>query len=243
MSRSTAARVVPDEPGRIQAEYRRRARELDADRYAAWRPDVLAERACRLRAICGLMRAAGVFPREGDRCLEIGYGTGGWLFDVLGWGVVMADLHGIELDGERARLAHARLPDADLRVGNATRIPWQEGYFRFVVISTVVSSVLDVEMRRAICSEAIRVTAPGGSILWYDIRRNNPANPHVRKVGAAEIRTLFGGCAITLQSSTLAPPLARLVTGRAPLLSRALESLPPLRTHLCGLIRKPGSPS
>jgi hypothetical protein len=109
------------------------------------------------------------------------------------------------------------------------------------MLSTVISSVLDQTMREAICAEAMRVTAPDGSILWYDIRRNNPSNPHVRRVAAGEVRRLFPGCEVVLRSSTLIPPVARLVTARAELLARMLEALPALRTHWTGVIRPHGA--
>jgi hypothetical protein len=54
----------------------------------------------------------------------------------------------------------------------------------------------------------LRVLRPGGRILWYDFFRNNPTNPNVRGVGAAEIRALFPGRRIELRRVTLAPPLA-----------------------------------
>jgi hypothetical protein len=46
----------------------------------------------------------------------------------------------------------------------------------------------------------LRILKPGGAILWFDFRVNNPANPHMCGVAAREIRSLFAGCEITLAS-------------------------------------------
>ena len=237
MSRDGAAGVVREQE-RIRLEYRRRERDVDADRYAPWQPAVLAERSARLRAASRLLLDVGRFPQPTDQCLEIGYGSAGWLADLVSWGVMETCLHGIELDELRAARARQLLPAADLRVGDARRLPWSDGTFNLVVISTVVTSILHSGLRRLVCREAARVLADDGAILWYDLRRNNPANPAVRRVDARELAWLFPQCRIALRSTTLAPPLARIVTARSELCARVLEAVPWLRTHLVAVIRK-----
>lgn len=238
MSADTAGASGPAEQQRIRLEYRRREREIDPDRYAPWQPVVLAERSARLRVASRLLVDAGRFPRPADPCLEIGYGAGGWLADLMTWGVRETSLHGIELDEPRAARARAVLPAADLRVGDACRLPWPDGAFRLVVMSTLVTSILSDSLRRQVCAEAARVVSSEGAILWYDLRRNNPANAGVRRVGARELDALFPQCRVRRCSTTLAPPVARLVTGRSELVARALESVPWLRTHLIAVIQK-----
>lgn len=233
-----AAADAGREQRRILVEYRRRERELGPDRYAPWQPAVLAERSGRLRVASRLLLEARCFPRPTDHCLEIGYGSAGWLPDLITWGVMETGLHGIELDPLRASRARKLLPAADLRVGDASRLPWPDGTFNLVVMSTLITSILSHRLRREVCTEAARVVASDGAILWYDLRRNNPANPGVRRVGAGELTRLFPGCRLTLRSATLAPPLARLVTGTSELMARALEGLPWLRTHLVAVVQK-----
>jgi hypothetical protein len=53
------------------------------------------------------------------------------------------------------------------------------------------------------------------------------------------LRRLFPGFAMRIRRVTLAPPLARLVAPRSRLAADLLERLPPLRTHILALIRKP----
>src|SRR5947208_3097463 len=82
-------------------------------------------------------------------------------------------------------------------------------------------------------------TAPGGLILWYDFRFNNPRNPHVRGIGAVEIRDLFPACPLKGKRATLAPPIARPVVSLSWDLGLVLEHLPFLNSHYLAVIRKP----
>lgn len=232
--------AVADERRRIHAEYQRRERDIEADRYAAWQPAVLFERAGRLHAATRLLRDADRFPRTGDRCLEVGFGAAGWLTDLLSWGVIESDVHGIELDAERAARASRILPAADLRVGDATDLPWSGATFALVVISTVFSSILDERVQQLVAAEAWRVTAPGGAVLVYDLRTNNPANANVRRVDRRDISRLFPGVRARHVSVTLAPPVARWVAPRSRLAAQAMETMPFLRTHLMTVLTREG---
>lgn len=231
-------RAVLAERARLLAEYRRRESEIDADRYAPWLPATAFLRAGRTRLAAGMLKSAGVFPSAGDACLEVGYGSLGWLGELIAWGMREQDLHGIELDEARARKARAILPGADLRVGDATRMPFDDGAFRLIVVSTVFSSILDDSVRGAAASEIIRVMSPGGAMLWYDMTVDNPNNEHVRGLKKEEIRRLFSGLSGSIRSATLAPPLVRLLAPRIWWLAQALEAIPVLRTHCVAVLSK-----
>lgn len=226
------------EQERILAEYRRRERDVNVALYAPWNPSAIFLREGRTRRAALLLARAGAFPRAGEACLEIGYGSLGWLAELLSWGLREQDLHGMELDPARAARAREVFPSADLRVGDATRLPWPEGTFRIVIASTVFSSVLDDAVRRLLAEEITRVLSTGGALLWYDLAVNNPRNPNVRRVARGELRNLFPRLSGPIETATLAPPLARLVVPRSRLLAQALESLPPLRTHLLAVLSK-----
>lgn len=187
-----------------------------------------------------MLKRADVFPRAGGECLEVGFGSLGWLGELVTWGLRESDLHGIELDPVRARKAREILPGADLRLGDASQIPWADEFFELVVVSTVFTSILDVAVRQMVAGEITRVLAPGGAMLWYDFAVNNPSNPNVRKVGRRELRELFPELSGTIRSVTLAPPLARFVAPRSWVAATLLEALPLLRTHLIAvLVNKP----
>ena len=102
------------------------------------------------------------------------------------------------------------------------------------------TSILSETVKKSAAAEMLRVLKPGGLVLWYDFRVDNPRNPNVRGIGAREIRSLFADCSVKLRSGTLAPPVARRTVPISWILSLCLERIPFLRTHYVGTIRKPG---
>ena len=223
---------------RVEPTDRQKEIEITSDLYAVWQPSEILGRSERKRLAAVMLNRAGVFPKKGDQCLEIGYGTLGWLSDLLSWGVREVDLHGIELDSLRAQQAQESLPVADLRVGNATSLPWANHFFKLIIVSTLFTSILDSATRRIIAGEIVRVLVPGGALLWYDFAVNSPRNPNVRKVDRRELKQLFPELRAQVKSVTLAPPLSRLVAPRSWMLAGILESIPLLRTHLVAVLVK-----
>lgn len=229
---------VAIERNRIKAEYERRAKSIDPDLYAPWQPAEMLSHAARTRIAATLLRRAQAFPKAGDQCLEIGFGTRGWLGDLITWGVRETDIHGIELDPVKVERARNILPASDVRVGDATALPWPDNSFQLVIASTVFSSILDNRVRCLIASEAVRVMATGGALLWYDFAYNNPRNSQVRKIDRGELKRLFPGLRGQVRSITLAPPLARFVAPKSWPLAVLLETVPVLRTHLVAVLIK-----
>lgn len=224
---------------RVLTEYRRRRDEIDADLYAPWNPAEQLMRDGRRRLASKLLRRFDAFPDTDSLCLEVGYGELGWLGELISWGVPETRLCGIELDAERAAVARARLPAADLRVGDAVQLPWDTETFQLVVVSTVFTSILDDEVRRRLAGEIERVLAPGGALLWYDFAFDNPKNRAVRRVGRSELRSLFPGLHGATRRVTLAPPLLRRIAPWSPWLATTLEAAVPwLRTHLLAVLVK-----
>jgi ubiquinone/menaquinone biosynthesis C-methylase UbiE len=234
--------VIENERLGIQAAYgRRKSWELTSDLYAPWNPASILATAQRKRLAAWMLDEAGVFPRRGQQCLEVGCGSRGWLADLLDWGQREIDLHGIDLDSDRIEQGRETLPSADLRVGDATVLPWADGTFGLVIVSTVFSSILDVRVQRLVAGEITRVLKPGGALLWYDLGVNNPRNPDVRKVTRQQLGHLFPLLSGRTQTCTLAPPLARMVTSRTSWswsLASCLQAVPMFRTHVLAVLIK-----
>ena len=232
------ADFITRESGRIRDEYRRRGREVSVDRYAPWQPAEMLMRDQRKRVAARMLRLAGAFPGPQDACLEVGFGSLGWLGDLITWGAREQNLHGIELDQHRARQAQEALPIADLRVGNGVELPWDSNSFHLVIASTVFTSILDEDVRRLLAAEITRVIRPGGVLLWYDFAVNNPNNRNVRRVSRKELRQLFPELSGDVKSVGLAPPLARLIAPASWPAAVFLEGLPLLCTHLLAVLVK-----
>ncbi len=226
------------ERARILKENRRREAEIDAATYAAWNPAEQFIVHGRRRLAAALLREAWAFPQAATPCLEVGFGSSGWLTDLLGWGVAEENLFGAEIDLRRAALVKRRLPAARLTLADGVRLPWPDDGFGLVVTSTVFSSILDADVRGRLAAELQRVIAPGGALLFYDFKVSNPRNRNVRRIARPELRGLFPELRGRIRSVTLAPPLVRLAAPRSWWMAEMLETLPFLRTHLLGILVK-----
>lgn len=206
-------------------------------RYSVFRPEVLNERQNLERAQLALLARHGFSQRMGSaRVLDIGAGSGSFGLRALGWGVAPEHLTLNEIFSPRLEQARRNLPSGvRFLEGDAAQLgPEHDGAYDIVTLNTVLSSVLGDAARQALCRRVYALLAPGGVALIYDFTFDNPANPNVRRVTRAQLRSLFPEAALSFRSLTLAPPLSRRV-GQIPLIGRALLrllNLPPLRTHL-----------
>jgi len=224
------------EKDRIAEVYRRRGA---SGIYSAFEPAHLWALQEVERGSLSVLRRAGRRDLTELRVLDVGCGTGYWLRRMLDWGANPTLLHGIDAIGGRLEKARSGLPTGiSLLEGDAGQLPWSDAHFDLVTQFVVFSSILAPEHRRQVAREIVRVLAPGGLVLWYDFRVDNPRNPDVVGVRISEIRALFPGFHLDVRRVTLAPPLARFVAPVSPLVHRALASIPWLRTHvLIGLKR------
>jgi SAM-dependent methyltransferase len=177
-------------------------------------------------------------PTETTRILDIGCGSGQLLAFLVELGAVASNCSGIDLIPDRVNAARQRVPGANVLEGDASELPWRHHSFDLVTMSMVVSSILDEGLAEAVCREAVRVLAPGGTVAWYDTRYPNPRNPDVRAVRAADVRRLFPGFRGELESMTLLPPLARRLGHTTPVLYPILSVIPPLRARYLGLFEE-----
>jgi hypothetical protein len=154
---------------------------------------------------------------------------------------------GIDLLPERIAQAAGRLPAAvSLVVGDglsdseesghagprSSKLPGALGAYDLVLLFTVLSSVLNADVRRQLIGQTWQRVAPGGALLVYDFVVDNPRNPGVRRVLMQELKSV---CASAREARivrlTLAPPLARAACQLHPGLYAWLNALPWLRTH------------
>jgi hypothetical protein len=94
------------------------------------------------------------------------------------------------------------------------------------------------EVCRVLKDPDLESRKPGGVVLWYDFRYNNPWNPHTRRMTRQYIRQFFPDFKLRLRAITLLPPVARRLGDLTPLLYPLLAFVPFLRTHYLGLLVK-----
>lgn len=98
----------------------------------------------------------------GTRILDIGCGTGAQLAGYVG---EERRLTGIDLSPSMLERARRRLgPEADLRLGSATDLPFPPGSFDQVLCSMVLHE-MPADMRLEVLGQVREVMAPGGSLI------------------------------------------------------------------------------
>ncbi len=166
-----------------------------------------------------------------DRILDIGCGELYWCSQFEALGVDSSRCFGVDLLDWRLRKGRDEGRGYSCAVASAANLPFHDNLFTLVSQFVVMTSITNSEQRKKTAAEMIRVTAPGGYIFWYDFRYNNPANTDTRAIGRREIKSLFPGLPVTIQSLTPLPPLVRKIprflSGILPL----LHGIPMLRTH------------
>lgn len=170
---------------------------------------------------------------DSRRILEIGCGRGTVLGDLTDILAPDTNLFGVDLLLDR--LVDANRAGHSVAQADGRHLPFTDGQFDLVVTFTVFSSILDPNIRQSLAEEIRRVLAPGGAVLWYDMRLPSP-NLSVRPLGRSAVADLFPSMQVRLGSTTVLPPLARRLGRYDSRIYPTLQRVPALRSHLFGVI-------
>lgn len=185
-----------------------------------------------------LLDSFGLLPLGERKILEVGCGSGKTLASLIELGAQSENLCGVDLLPDRIEEAQSRYPVLHFQCGNAEQLSFPDASFDLILLFTVFSSILDGNMAKNVANEVYRLLKPGGAILWYDFRYNNPRNPNVRGMTRNLIRELFPKFRIQLRTITLLPFLARRLGPLTPIIYPVLSLITILRTHYIGLLIK-----
>ncbi|HEX8786462.1 MAG TPA: class I SAM-dependent methyltransferase [Telluria sp.] len=205
----------------------------------AWhRQDMLLREADRARALAALLPVTVGSDLSAMRAIDVGCGHGDFVRQLIAWGANPACLAGTELQPDR--LEHARLhtaPGVRWHLGTLDVFP--DNSADLVSASTVFSTILDDDLRRALAGDMWRVLRPGGWALIFDLRYNSARNRSIRKVTDVELLRFWPAEQRHYRTLVLAPPLARALARLPRLLPELLASLlPPLRSHFFYMAQK-----
>ncbi len=167
--------------------------------------------------------------------IEIGAGEGANIDFFRSLGIKDENIVAAELLPERAATLREKYPKITVSEGDALHLNF-ENYFDIVFQSLVFTSILDDDFKKSLAHKMWDMLKPGGIILWYDFKFNNPANKDVKGVTKAEIKQLFPSVnEIAFYNVTLAPPVGRRVGSMYEFVNSVF---PFLRTHLIAVIKK-----
>jgi ubiquinone/menaquinone biosynthesis C-methylase UbiE len=141
------------------------------DRFAAEHGDydVLGEGAYRrLRSLfCKL-----VAPRPGERCIDLGCGTGAFTSRLTGLGL---SLWGMDISPASVARGQAKGDGVTYVLGDITRTQLDDGSFDIILYSGVLHHFSTEEQRRGVLREGFRLLAPGGRLFAYDPSVQSPS--------------------------------------------------------------------
>lgn len=229
------------ERARVRAAYR--GYQDDERTHARWDPGNAGNRAMLAERDAVLAEVLEQHPsgRDGVRVLDLGCGSGEVLAGVVDAGVPAEHVLGLDVRPEAVEALRARRPDLPVRTTEPDVIDLPSGSVDVVVAFTVFSSIHDEQVARALGAEVERVLAPGGALVWYDLRVPNPRNREVRACPRPRVRALFPALRGSLEAVTLLPAVARRLGPLTGLLYGRLAR-GPLRTHLLGVLRRTDRP-
>ena len=207
-------------------------------RYAWHRPEIVVQEAMYTRSLSRMLAATVGTDLGRIHVVDVGCGTGGFLRQLIDWGATPGHLTGTELQQDRLELAQPRTaPGVHWHCGPLTTLPAASA--DLVSAQTVLSSVLEPELRQRLAADMWRVLKPGGWGLVFDFRYNNPRNPHVRKLTRTELDSFWPGHGQRYETLLLAPPVGRALAALPAVLSETLAALaPPLRSHFLYMVQK-----
>lgn len=193
----------------------------------------------QFRVVTQLLATAGI--TSADRVLDLGAGSASTIPQLEAFRRD-ATLVSLDLLETRVRQAAGVAEHDAYVVGDGTALPFTPGSFQVVSLFTVLSSILDVGLGKRLCAEVDRVLAPGGAVVFYDMRVANRSNPNLRHLSRSDWTELFPSYRAELRSLTVAPPLARRLGVATGTLYPVLARVPLVRSHLAGVLVKPGRP-
>ncbi len=195
----------------------------------------------RERLLAKVLRGHGITTLDGLRIFDAGASEGYNLRLMVQWGARPAHVAGIDLDARAVARCAARSPEIRVLTGSAGEVPEPAHAFHLSLAFGLFGAVPGEDVAHGIARELFRITKPGGLIIVYDSRRKNSHNLGAHAIDEDDIRRWFPKCPLRVHTTTLAPPLARIVGRRAPWLYEALASIPPLRTHVLYVLRRPAT--
>lgn len=199
----------------------------------------------------GLRRSS--VPLEGAHLLDVGCGSGYFVNRMVEFGAASGT--GIDLMADRVDEARQRYPRHRFVCGNGAELPFGDGEFGVVTQFTCLSSVLDGDLRLAMCEEMWRVVRPGGAIVSYDMRAPGRGTARLRRlakrlrpvdaggtptapISKAELHRAFPTGEIQYETAGLAFRLCG-VAGWSHTAASVLSLVPALREHAICVVTKP----
>jgi SAM-dependent methyltransferase len=220
-----------EEVQHIRSIYAARDKEHKRSLYSWELSDVRYSDAIKMRILSQALRRTVGSDLSDLKVLDVGCGTGGFLRTLIEWGAYPHNLVGTEFLEDRLQKAAEISPlGVDWHLGDLDFD--NDSLFDLVSAHTVFTSILKDEDRASLAQDMWQKVKPGGWIMIFDFRYNNPLNPNVKKLTRNEMMKWWPSKTVYYTTGLLVPPLARRFIGNNYLLAEFLTLVFPfLRSH------------
>lgn len=174
------------------------------------------------------------------KLLEVGCGELFWPEVFIEIGCHKENCYGTDILHQRMIKGHNKGRQTSAVTSSVLELPFQSNSFDLLCQLTLMTSIPNHTDRIEASREMMRILKPGGYILWYDFRFNNPKNPHTKAIGKNELHQLFAPLPVKLKTITVFPPLARKIPPAGVPLLKFINLFSMLRTHYLALIGPKG---
>ena len=125
--------------------------------------------------------------------LDVGCASGNKLKLFTQLGFIKSNIYGIDIRKKSIEEALLKSPRSHFSVMDARKMLYSDNKFDFINLFTLFSSIISQNNRQKVVMELLRVLKPGGYILYYDVRDNNPFDPNVKSSTVENINSLVAG--------------------------------------------------
>jgi SAM-dependent methyltransferase len=193
-------------------------------------PEVLFQSFAIERANIAALRSINL-DKSTARVLDVGCGSGSGLLQFVKLGFNPANLVGIDTSAARIEEGKSLLPGIDLRVADATSIPFADSSFDLVFESTMLGTLESQSLLVSIALEMLRVTRVGGHIMLADWRYSREGSGVKTAISPSKIAELFdvgrSTVVVRRERGALVPPLGRRLSRAAPSLYFLVQAMLP----------------
>jgi SAM-dependent methyltransferase len=113
-----------------------------------------------------------VRPRTGERCIDLGCGTGTFTRRLRGYGL---RLEGMDISPASVEVANRAADGERYRCGDINRTELADGSYDIILYSGVLHHFANPALRAQVLREGHRLLAPGGRLFAYDPSAHSPS--------------------------------------------------------------------